>query len=106
MNNQDIQLIIDLLIYLDMCVNWHYDIYLDNDIAKSMAIISELNSKHREFEHADKRHELITEMIDKLRELKDYEYLNNFFNKLKERYGVDDLDYLEMIVQKYLLNCQ
>ena len=39
-------------------------------------------------------------------ELKNFECLDNFFNKLKERYGVDDLDYLEMIVQKYLLNCQ
>ena len=69
MNNQDIQLIIDLLIYLDTCVNWQYDIFLNNDISQSMEIISQLSLKHREFEHADKRHELIIETIDKLRGL-------------------------------------
>jgi len=33
--------------------------------------------------------------------LKEYEFLKNFFYKLKEKYGIDDLDYLEHIVREY-----
>lgn len=38
--------------------------------------------------------------------LKDYEYLDNFIARLKKKYSIDDLDYLEHIVNlftKYLI---
>lgn len=46
----------------------------------------------------EERHEEDVEIIDQA--LTDYECLNNFFNKLKTNYGIDDLDYLEHIVAK------
>ena len=40
------------------------------------------------------------------KELEDYECLNNFFEKLKNKYEIDDLDYLEYIVRNYEKNKQ
>lgn len=35
------------------------------------------------------------------KELKDFECLDNFFKKLDSKYEIDDLDYLELICQRY-----
>lgn len=39
------------------------------------------------------------EIIEK--ELKEYEYLDSFFQKIKDKYGIDDLDYLEHICRNH-----
>ena len=39
------------------------------------------------------------ELIEK--ELKEYEYLDSFFQKIKDKYGIDDLDYLEHICRNH-----
>lgn len=41
----------------------------------------------------------VVEIVRK--ELKDYEYLYSYFIKLKDKYGIDDLDYLEHICRNY-----
>lgn len=70
MTNDEIQTLIDLIMYLDVSLNWQKDIYLNDDIGNSMYLISTLSEKHREFSNVRKRQNLIKEIIVKLNELK------------------------------------
>lgn len=68
MTEEDIKLIIDMLIYLDVKVNWYEDKYLNNDIGKTMDIITGLQNKHKDIGNAEKRHKIISNLITKLEE--------------------------------------
>ena len=66
MNKKDIKLIIDMLVFLDVKVNWQEDNYVGNDITISMMILKELQSKHKDIGNAEKRHKIINSLIKKL----------------------------------------
>ena len=68
MTEKDIKLIIDMLIYLDVKVNWYEDKYLNNDIGKSMDIITGFQNKHKGIGNAKKRHKIISNLLTKLEE--------------------------------------
>lgn len=68
MTEKDIKLIIDMLIYLDVRVNWHEHSYVENDITISAGILAELQSRHGGIGNAKKRHEIISNLITKLEE--------------------------------------
>lgn len=68
MTEKDIKLIIDMLIYLDVKVNWYEDKYLKNDIGKSIDIIMGLQTKHKDIGNAEKRHKIIGNLLTKLEE--------------------------------------
>lgn len=66
MNKKDIKLIIDMLVYLDVRVNWHEHSYVENEITISAGILAELQSRHEGIGNAKKRHEIIKNLIKKL----------------------------------------
>lgn len=64
MNKEDIEMIIDLLIYIDTKLLWRSK---QIDIEKAVKILPNLEAKHQEFKDPNKRHTIISNMIDKLR---------------------------------------
>jgi len=69
MTKKEIQLIIDLIIYLDVKLNSKEDIYINNNFLDSAMITNNLASKHKDFTQPSKRQELIRNIIKKLEKL-------------------------------------
>ena len=70
MNKEEIQLIKDLIIYLDVMLNSKEEIYINNNFIESAMITSGLAKKHKDFTQPNKRQELIRNIIEKLEALK------------------------------------
>ena len=68
MNNKDKKLLIDLLIYLDISLNWEQQRFLGNDIGNSINVLMTVQRKHKDFPNAEKRHKIISKLITKLEE--------------------------------------